>query len=255
MLEGYGGKVLELLLGFVFLALAWMAPARVMRGRLEIGWDVAGLVTFVAVSALLAPVLEGWAYPLTVGLPGLRDWVRWVESWPAWLLVPLNLLVADLALYWAHRALHLRGLWSTHAWHHSPSYLYFLSGMRNSPVETLAMTGPATAAYVLMPFPDGALMAFGIAMLYAANAHFTHTNMRVPFTEQIEWVLATPRFHFVHHCEDQRYSDTNYGFVFTFWDRLFGTYTDPAQVPADAPLGLNYSATRWRLLLGLPEPR
>jgi sterol desaturase/sphingolipid hydroxylase (fatty acid hydroxylase superfamily) len=31
--------------------------------------------------------------------------------------------------------------------------------------------------------------------------------------------------HKVHHSRDQRETDSNYSNIFSFWDRLFGTYT------------------------------
>jgi hypothetical protein len=67
-------------------------------------------------------------------------------------------------------------------------------------------------------------------------------------------LLVTPRFHFVHHSAKQHVANSNYGFVFSAWDRIFGTYTDPGTVPRDDPLGLGYEISGWRLVLGLPPP-
>jgi sterol desaturase/sphingolipid hydroxylase (fatty acid hydroxylase superfamily) len=67
--------------------------------------------------------------------------------------------------------------------------------------------------------------------------------------------LVTPRFHFVHHSTNRSIANSNYGFIFSVWDRLFGTYTDPAVVPPDDSLGLGYEISSWRLVLGLPPPR
>jgi hypothetical protein len=68
-------------------------------------------------------------------------------------------------------------------------------------------------------------------------------------------ILVTPEFHFAHHVADLKIANTNFGAVFTIWDRLFGTYTDPRAVPENAPLGLVYAQSRARLVLGLPLQR
>jgi hypothetical protein len=68
-------------------------------------------------------------------------------------------------------------------------------------------------------------------------------------------VLVTPRLHFVHHSAKAHVANSNYGFIFSVWDRVFGTYTDPATIPLDDPLGLGYEVSGWRLMLGLPPPR
>ena len=65
-------------------------------------------------------------------------------------------------------------------------------------------------------------------------------------------MLITPRFHFVHHDVDSATANSNFGFVFSLWDRCFGTYTDPDTIPADHALGLGHEASYWRLLIGLP---
>ena len=59
----------------------------------------------------------------------------------------------------------------------------------------------------------------------------------------LRWVLVTPNMHSLHHSSYQPETDSNYGTVFTFWDRLFGTYRH-------APLG-GYD----KLQIGLKEIR
>jgi sterol desaturase/sphingolipid hydroxylase (fatty acid hydroxylase superfamily) len=36
---------------------------------------------------------------------------------------------------------------------------------------------------------------------------------------------VTPNFHRIHHSSRQSETDSNYGQVFAFWDRLFGSYS------------------------------
>ena len=55
---------------------------------------------------------------------------------------------------------------------------------------------------------------------------FTHANMRLPVSvdKVISYILISPNMHKIHHHWKQPYTDSNYGAVFSFWDRLLGTF-------------------------------
>jgi len=63
-------------------------------------------------------------------------------------------------------------------------------------------------------------------LLVLATA-FTHANMRLPagLDKAISFVMISPNMHKVHHHWKQPYTDSNYGAVFSIWDRLLGTYS------------------------------
>jgi len=64
-----------------------------------------------------------------------------------------------------------------------------------------------------------------------ARNHWMHMNVSWR-SNWLELVLVTPRYHHIHHSSDAALHDGNYGGLFTFWDRMFGTYVDPdATVP------------------------
>ena len=63
-------------------------------------------------------------------------------------------------------------------------------------------------------------------------------------------VVGDPTHAFVHHHHDPRYGNSNYGFYFSFWDRLFGTYVDADDVPHRGRLGLCEEYTFTSMLLG-----
>jgi sterol desaturase/sphingolipid hydroxylase (fatty acid hydroxylase superfamily) len=64
--------------------------------------------------------------------------------------------------------------------------------------------------------------------LSALLSQFNHANIRLPqrLENALSWVIVTPRMHRVHHHYVQPYTDTNYGNIFSVWDRLFGTYAE-----------------------------
>jgi sterol desaturase/sphingolipid hydroxylase (fatty acid hydroxylase superfamily) len=57
-------------------------------------------------------------------------------------------------------------------------------------------------------------------------SQFNHANIRVPvwFDRALGWLIVTPAMHRVHHHYRLPYTDSNYGNIFSLWDRLFGTY-------------------------------
>jgi sterol desaturase/sphingolipid hydroxylase (fatty acid hydroxylase superfamily) len=70
----------------------------------------------------------------------------------------------------------------------------------------------------------------GIVMLYQSlsliSTQFTHANIKLPkkLDAAISWVLVSPDMHKVHHHYVLPYTDSNYGNIFSIWDRLFGTF-------------------------------
>nr|MBP6688303.1 sterol desaturase family protein [Lacibacter sp.] len=62
-------------------------------------------------------------------------------------------------------------------------------------------------------------------MVVLATA-FTHANISLPvkLDRALSWFLISPNMHKVHHHWKQPYTDSNYGAVFSIWDRLLGTF-------------------------------
>jgi len=242
----------EIGLGMAAWLVALLIPFRHAVARAEIGWDVLGAVC----SYVFASYAE---LPLDAGIDWAGNYLgRWpeaIDSAPWWLTVPSYVFAADCGAYWAHRALHARCLWPTHAWHHAPRQLYWISGLRGSPIHILVLLTPYWVAFMLFPVPQAGLIGAALLVMDTGNQHLIHSNIKIPFTRHVEWVFVTPRFHFVHHNRRPEIANSNYGFIFSFWDRLFGSYTDPDSVSVDSELGLDYEISNWRLLLGLPAGR
>jgi sterol desaturase/sphingolipid hydroxylase (fatty acid hydroxylase superfamily) len=65
----------------------------------------------------------------------------------------------------------------------------------------------------------------------ALNGLLEHANIRVPRAvgDTLSLVTTWPDLHEVHHSRDERESSTNYGNLFSWFDRLFGTFTPPSR--------------------------
>jgi sterol desaturase/sphingolipid hydroxylase (fatty acid hydroxylase superfamily) len=75
----------------------------------------------------------------------------------------------------------------------------------------------------------------------AAVNVFSHANVRLPekLDRILRWVFVTPNMHSLHHSSHQLETDSNYGTVFTLWDRIFGTYrAEPIWGYAKLEIGL-----------------
>ena len=115
------------------------------------------------------------------------------------------------------------------------SILYWFSGFRTSFLHSFMNNIPQAAVPMLVfglsPFQAG--IGYAIAVLIQ---FWEHTNIRVNIGP-LKYVFITPDYHRVHHSATQ-HCRMNLGGTFSIWDRLFGTYVDPATMPEAFPIGL-----------------
>ena len=169
-----------------------------------------------------APVLTvaaaQWAADRGVGV------LAWTAA-PWWIEFPVVVLVGSLTHYAIHVISHkIPLLWKLHRVHHCDAHLDVSSALRAHPVEMVIITVCTAPVVVIFGLPPG-MVAFYEGVEVFANM-FTHANMHIPaFIESaIRMIVMTPVLHRLHHSAFQAETDSNYGNVFPFWDRLFGTY-------------------------------
>lgn len=143
---------------------------------------------------------------------------------PVWLLS--GFLLAELLQYWNHRLSHA---WNPMVWghqtHHSSSWMNLSTGVRiNWFYRTYAWVFYAPMAWV--GFTVGEFVLFQ-AVMNVYNL-FMHTRFDVPYGP-LAGVLVSPAAHRLHHAADEQ-AFGNYGASLVIWDRLFGTWRDPAVV-------------------------
>jgi sterol desaturase/sphingolipid hydroxylase (fatty acid hydroxylase superfamily) len=144
----------------------------------------------------------------------------------AWAQVVFGVLALDLFAYFAHVLLHKSWLgWQFHRVHHSESAVDVTTTFRQHPGETVWRLLWQLAAIIVFGIPLWILIIYLI--LSALNAQMEHANinMNSAFDRLLRLVIVTPHMHKVHHSRDQRETDSNYSNIFSFWDRLFATYT------------------------------
>ena len=190
--------------------------------------------------ALLDTVLSRIVAPTgAVGFAMFAESRGWglfnVVAWPAWLELLLALLLLDLTIYLQHRVFHyVPVLWRLHRMHHADLEVDVSTGARFHPIEILLSLGIKFVVIVPLGASSLAVLMFEIAL--NATSMFNHSNVGVPQAVErvLRWLVVTPDMHRVHHSIVRRETDSNFGFNFPWWDRLFGTYQPQPDAGHDA---------------------
>ncbi len=137
----------------------------------------------------------------------------------------LSFVVLDLAVWLEHVASHkIPLLWRIHRMHHADTGFDVTTGLRFHPFEILLSMVWKAAVVIALGAPVIAVLVFEVVL--NATSMFNHSNAKLPIglDRYLRWVLVTPDMHRVHHSSIRRETDSNYGFNFPFWDRIFRTY-------------------------------
>lgn len=212
--------------GVLAVLAAWeaLAPYQALRQSRARRWS--GNIGLVAVSTILirfaapfAPVGAAlMAHDQGIGLFNMR-------AAPAWLAFVASFLALDILIYAQHRALHaIPLLWPLHRVHHSDLELDATTGLRFHPMEIILSLALKIGAVFLLGAPLLAVVAFEIVL--NATSLFTHANVRMPaaLERTLRLFIVTPLMHRGHHSSVRAEANSNYGFSFSWWDRVFGSY-------------------------------
>ncbi|RYY00390.1 MAG: sterol desaturase family protein [Gammaproteobacteria bacterium] len=151
--------------------------------------------------AILVVLLADWCQQANFGL------VHWLNLNVLGIIL-LSFFVFDFFIGWlVHFVEHKTFvLWRFHIVHHADNNVDATTGLRHHPIETFLVFFTA----------------------------FTHANIGLPkkIDHAMSYLFISPNMHKVHHHWQQPYTDSNYGAVFSIWDRLFGTYRElePSQI-------------------------
>ena len=158
-------------------------------------------------------------------------------------------IVEDLGLYWVHRLMHTQQFWRTHKWHHYPTHMYWLAGVRASIPHIILFNCTFVAARQLLANALGWIFQL-IAMEHIFRNNWMHMNVAWR-SNWLEWLVVTPRYHQINHSSDPQHYRSNLGSLLTVWDRLFGTYCDPNVANKKLSFGIGEKVTVVRLVLGI----
>lgn len=153
---------------------------------------------------------------------------------PIWVEMLIAVLILDLvAQYCVHYALHkVTWMWRLHMIHHSDTHVDATTGTRHHPGDYIAREVFALFAIIIFGIPLAYYLFYRILTIFFA--YFTHANISLPtmLDKTISFVFITPNMHKFHHHFERPWTDTNFGNIFSFWDRLLGTlaYENPKDI-------------------------
>jgi sterol desaturase/sphingolipid hydroxylase (fatty acid hydroxylase superfamily) len=183
-----------------------------------------GYLTNQAIGGLFnihAPLLGGPAGPVTIVI-----------------FTATMLLAYDISYYLYHYAQHrFPILWELHKVHHSAQVLVGITKDRVHPLDDLmnriwdgVIPGICFGLWTLIALDPVEVTIFGLNVYVVRNIlmmdFVRHTHFKISFGP-LNHIILCPHWHQLHHSVDPRHYDKNFGLMFPFWDRLFGTLVVP----------------------------
>jgi alkylglycerol monooxygenase len=145
-----------------------------------------------------------------------------------WIVWVLMLLLTDLIWYWYHRLGHEINLfWAAHIVHHHSEEFNYSVSARITTLQALVRN----AFWIVLPLAGfHPSMVMTILIVHGTYSFFTHTQI-IGKLGWLEYILITPSHHGVHHASNEKYLNKNYGDLFIFWDKIFGTFQQEDEKP------------------------
>lgn len=175
---------------------------------------------FALVRLAMIPIplaAAAWAEQRGVGL------FHWLNL-PRWLAGTLAFFVMDWAYYWWHYANHLVPFfWRFHNVHHTDLDLDVSTAARFHFGEIILSVPFRVLVVGLFGIPFLALLGFEI--VFESATLFHHSNWRLPLglERALNRIIVTPRMHGIHHSIVERETNSNWGTIFSWWDKLHRT--------------------------------
>ncbi len=163
------------------------------------------------------------------------DWlvnqVSLTEVNASWLTYLVAFMALDFSGYWVHRINHEYNIfWNNHIIHHSSEEFNLACALRQSISSFVRIFTVFLLPAAFLGVPTEVIALVGPIHLFAQFWYHTQHIKRLGI---LEYVIVTPAHHRVHHAINPEYLDKNYGQIFIFWDKLFGTFQEELEeVPA-----------------------
>lgn len=214
----------------------FLAAVLLSLSLLEVRWPLRQVTQAKARRFMINLGLAGFAalvlrlsfFPLVLQISYITENRGWgifpALALPSYVQIPLAILALDYTLYLWHRLLHkIPFLWRFHNVHHIDLDMDASTALRFHFGELALSSFYRSAQIVLFGIDPWTLILFETSV--TAFALFHHSNLRLPLMLEafLNRLLVTPRMHGVHHSIVQEETDSNFGTIVTFWDRLHKT--------------------------------
>lgn len=191
-------------------------------------WRHAGINLFFTATTIVVNFLLAFLLLMTAGWVTDNQFgvLNWLGEMNPWIFGILGLMLLDLIGAWlAHWVQHrIPLLWRFHLIHHSDAWIDTTTANRHHPGESVIRFAFTVLAVLVSGSPMW--LVFLYQSLSVVFSQFNHANLKLPsaLDKAISWIIVSPDMHKVHHHYQLPYTDSNYGNIFSVWDRLFGTF-------------------------------
>lgn len=192
-------------------------------------WKHAGVNLFytgttIVINFLLAFLLVATAVWCETNQVGL---LYFFPALPTWGFALLGLLLLDLIgaylVHWVEHQIPL--FWRMHLIHHSDKWVDTTTANRHHPGESVLRFVFTCLGILAVGTPMWLVLLYQTCSVVATQ--FNHANIKLPekFDYLLSYVIVSPNMHKVHHHYMLPHTDSNFGNIFSVWDRLFGTFS------------------------------
>jgi sterol desaturase/sphingolipid hydroxylase (fatty acid hydroxylase superfamily) len=219
-----------IILGLVFTVLEYFFPDRVVNKKREGFFDAMAFIVLCLAGIYISQPLINFFYKVRI------SFFQTTPFFPSIIKIIFATLLTDFLNYWIHYYMHkYNWFWRTHVLHHQIQELYWFSGLRASLNHYISFIFSRSIVGVLILGLNSfeMLVFFTIGLI---GSNLQHANISLPW-KYIEWLIISPRIHRLHHSENGRRMK-NLGAIFSIWDRLFKTYSDPDKEIKDYKIGV-----------------
>lgn len=154
--------------------------------------------------------------------------LQWLPEMSIGAYALVGLLLLDLiGAYLVHLVEHkVKVLWRFHLIHHTDTWIDTTTANRHHPGESVIRFVFTTLGVLIVGTPMW--LVFLYQTLSVVATQFNHANIALPkkLDTLLSYFIVSPDMHKVHHHYVMPYTDSNYGNIFSIWDRLFGTFKE-----------------------------
>ncbi|MGC1205597.1 MAG: sterol desaturase family protein [Flavobacteriaceae bacterium] len=191
-------------------------------------WKHAGTNIFFTFTTILVNL------PLAFLFLKSSDWVvannfgilNSLPEMPLWAYTILGIFLIDfIGAYVPHLIEHkVKPLWMVHLVHHTDHNVDTTTANRHHPLESVIRYVFTLSGIFIIGTPIALVLLYQSLSVIATQ--FNHANIKLPkkLDNALSYIIVSPDMHKVHHHYKLPYTDSNYGNIFSVWDRLFGTY-------------------------------
>ena len=191
-------------------------------------WQHAGINIFFTLTTIIVN------FCLAFLLLQVADWsvnnnfgiLQWLPEMPIGLYSLIGLLLLDLiGAYLVHLVEHkVKLFWRFHLIHHTDTWIDTTTANRHHPGESVIRFVFTTLGVVVVGSPMWLVFLYQTLSVIATQ--FNHANIALPKKVDLflSYFIVSPDMHKIHHHYIMPYTDSNYGNIFSIWDRLFGTF-------------------------------